>query len=90
MKTLLALLLLTPAQAHEFPVALVEYTCSTETFYVTTPSDKCIMEQYHWFVEASQSEHYESALWYGHRHNWRGEVVGIDYKKVLDRVRYLK
>lgn len=90
MKPLIALLFITPAQAHEFPAALVEYTCSTETFYVTTPTDKCILEQYTWFAEASMSEHYKGAVWYGSRHNWRGEVVGIDFKKVLERVRYLK
>lgn len=78
-----------PVYAHEFPAQQVEYTCATARFYVTTPSDRCIMEQYHWFVEASQSEHYESNLIYGQRHNHRGEVVGIDFKLVLDRVRWL-
>ena len=72
MKVLIALLLTTPVHAHDFPSHLAEYTCSTETFYVTTPADKCIMEQYRWFFEASQSQHYEQALFWGYRYNWRG------------------
>lgn len=77
------------AHAHDFPAAQVEYTCSTAGFYITTPSDSCIKEQYQWFAEASQSENYEKQLWYGQRLNYKGEVVGIDFKPVVDRVRWL-
>ena len=85
---LLALLLAT-VQAHDFPAQQVEYVCRAAPYYITTPSDACIMEQYHWFVEASQSEHYEKQLWYGQRLNYKGEVVGMDFKPVVDRVRWL-
>lgn len=77
------------SHAHDFPTDLVQYTCNTETFYLTTALDTCIAEQHAWFSEASMTDFYESEMWYGYRHNWTGEVVGVDFKKVVERTRWL-
>ena len=90
MKVLIALLLATPVHAHDFPAHLAKYTCCTATFYTTTPKDTCMMEQYRWFFEVSQSKHYEKALPWGYHHNWRGDVIGVDFKRVRDRVLHIE
>lgn len=77
------------AVGHEFPSEQVERHCRTAMHYITYTDSECIKEQYAWFELASQSEHYPGALWYGQKRNWKGEVVGMDFKPVLDRVNYL-
>lgn len=81
---------ITVANAHEFPSEQVERHCRVAMHYITYELDDCVLEQYAWFELDSQSEHYPGALWYGQKRNWRGEVVGMDFKLVIERVEYLK
>lgn len=79
---------------RDFPAAHVEYTCRTALFYMAKGFDACVKEQYGLYDKVQSmgltDKQYRSALWYGQRTNWKGEVVGVDFLDVLNRVEYLK
>lgn len=75
--------------AYDFPAQQVERHCRVAMHYITYELDECILQQCQWFVEASESPEYGRALWYGQKRNWKGEVVGMDFKLVIERINYL-
>lgn len=80
--------------AKEFPKQQVQYVCDTAPYYYTTTREKCMLEQYAWYTDVMvmdlTDEHYSNALWYGQKYGYMGNVIGIDFKPVLDRAKYLK
>lgn len=84
-----------PMPAHaEFPRELAAYVCDTAPYYYTTSKDKCMMEQYGWYQDVMAmgltDKQYNNALWYGQKYGYMGNVIGIDFKPVLDRAEYLR
>lgn len=93
MKSITFLILTTfmsSTSAHDFPSQQVEHHCRVAMHYITYKLDECILQQYQWFEVASQSPDYSKSLWWGQKQNWRGDVVEVDFRLVLDRVEYLK
>jgi hypothetical protein len=87
------LIFLFPSIAFGFPQEKVEYICNYAGYYIASPLDKCLKEQYTYYQQIKDlnltDKQYKNSLWYGERNNWRGEVVGIDFYKVLERAKYL-
>ncbi len=80
--------------AAEFPSKQVEYVCDTAPYYYTRSLDDCILEQYGWYADIMDmgltDSQYANALWYGQKYGYMGDVVGIDFKPVLQRAEYLR
>lgn len=79
--------------AKEFPLDEVIYTCRVHPVYIATSREDCLSEQRDWFNQIGKmnltEKQWNNALWYGYRYNWRGEVVGIDMKLVLDHAKWI-